>query len=279
MKHALTIAGSDSGGGAGIQADLKTFAALGVYGMSVITSITAQNTVGVNAVFDIPPDMVSAQCKAVFDDIRVDAVKIGMLSHSGLIHAVAQALRAYRPRLVVLDPVMISKSGHALLQPEAIQTLKVELLPLADLVTPNVPEAEALTGLAITDESSMAEAGRIILSYGAKAVLIKGGHLAGEAVDVLVNGSSVVRIPGKRLEAKHTHGTGCSLSSAIAALSARGLGLEDAVRGAKTFVTRGIAEGFALGSGVGPIHHFAALYSKAGLKPDDSPVTDETITY
>ncbi len=265
MKNLLTIAGSDSGGGAGIQADLKTFAAHGTYGMSVICAVTAQNTQGVTAVQDIDPAIVTAQIAAVFDDIRVDGVKIGMLSHSPIIEAVAAGLVKYKPKIVVLDPVMISKSGYALLAPDACAALIEELLPLATLVTPNLPEAEAICGFKVEDEAAMVRAAKKIIELGAKAVLVKGGHLRGDASDLLFDGTSERWFPAKRIPGRNTHGTGCTLSSALAADLAKGLSLTEAVAAAKAYVTEGIKNGLDIGSGCGPLHHFVSLYAKAGL--------------
>ncbi len=265
MKNLLTIAGSDSSGGAGIQADLKTFAAQGTYGMSVICAVTAQNTQGVTAVQDIEPQVVQAQIAAVFDDIQVDGVKIGMLSHSPIIEAVADSLLHYQPPIVVLDPVMISKSGYPLLAPEACATLIKRLLPLATLVTPNLPEAEAICGFKIQDEAAMVQAAAKIVQLGAKAVLVKGGHLSGDADDLLYDGSREQWFPAKRIPSRNTHGTGCTLSSALAANLAKGLPLAEAVAVSKAYVTEGIAHGLAIGSGCGPLHHFFSLYAKAGL--------------
>ena len=266
MKHLLTIAGSDSSGGAGIQADLKTFAAHGTFGMSVITAVTAQNTCGVMKVQDIDPDIITAQLDAVFGDIAVDAVKIGMVSRSESIRAIAAGLRKWKPAMVVLDPVMVSKSGYDLLHPEACQTLLGELLPLATLVTPNLPEAEKICGFSITNEPEMERAGRAIVQLGARAVLVKGGHLATDrSDDYLYDGSRGIWIPGRRVSSRNTHGTGCTLSSALAADLARGLSLEEAVRAAKAYVTKAIEHGIVLGHGVGPTHHFVDLYQKAGI--------------
>jgi hydroxymethylpyrimidine/phosphomethylpyrimidine kinase len=264
MYNVLSIAGSDCSGGAGIQADLKAFAANGVYGMTVITAVTAQNTRGVTAVRVLDPEIVSAQIEAVFSDIRVDAVKIGMLADGKIISAVAEALRRWNPPVLVLDPVMVAKSGHRLLAPEAEESLISELLPLADLLTPNIPEAETLSGLELqsADRESLENAGRRILETGARAVLIKGGHSDDpeSSADILVDagGSGVYTAP--RLEARHTHGTGCSLSSALAALLARGFSLDEAVKWAKAYISEGIAHGLPLGGGCGPIHHFYSLY-------------------
>ena len=266
MKHLLTIAGSDSSGGAGIQADLKTFAAHGTFGMSVITAVTAQNTCGVTQVQDITPEVITAQIDAVFSDIRVDAVKIGMVSRSESIRAIAQGLKCWKPAIVVADPVMISKSGYPLLQPEACDTLIRELLPLATLLTPNLPEAEAICGFAIHTELEMERAANKILALGARAVLVKGGHLEGSrADDYLFDGKKGIWIPGERIASEHTHGTGCTLSSALAANLAKGMSLEEAVRASKRYVTTGIEYGIALGKGHGPTHHFVDLYKKAGI--------------
>ena len=266
MKHLLTIAGSDSSGGAGIQADLKTFAAHGVFGMSVITAVTAQNTCGVTAVQDINPEIITAQIDAVFSDIRVDGVKIGMVSRSESICAIAEGLKKWKPPVIVVDPVMISKSGYPLLQPEACETLIRELLPLATVLTPNLPEAEAICGFAIHTEQDMEKAARKILGLGAKAVLVKGGHMEGNrADDYLFDGVNGIWLAGERIATEHTHGTGCTLSSALASNLARGLSLEEAVQAGKQYVTTGIQYGLVLGKGHGPTHHFVDLYKKAGV--------------
>ena len=265
MKHLLTIAGSDSSGGAGIQADLKTFAAHGVFGMSVITAVTAQNTCGVTAVQDIAPDIITAQIDAVFSDIRVDGVKIGMVSRTESIHAIAEALKKWKPHVIVVDPVMISKSGYPLLQPEACDALIKELLPLATLLTPNLPEAEAICGLSIKTEQDMEKAAAHIINLGAKAVLVKGGHLEDRADDYLYNRKEGFWLPGTRIQTQHTHGTGCTLSSALASNLAKGMELTDAVKAAKAYVTIAIEHGIALGNGHGPTHHFVELWKKAGL--------------
>ena len=265
MKNLLTIAGSDSSGGAGIQADLKTFAAHGTFGMSVITAVTTQNTCGVTAVQNIGCDIVEAQIAAVFDDIRVDAVKIGMVSQPEIIRTIAACLRRYQPRIIVVDLVMISKSGYPLLAPEACETLIKELLPLATLVTPNLPEAEAITGMQVTEKAQMRAVAEKIIALGAKAVLVKGGHLSDTADDLLFDGSTETWFPGKRIPTKNTHGTGCTLSSSLAANLAKGLELTDAVRASKAYVTEAIEHGIELGSGCGPTHHFVDLYRKAGI--------------
>lgn len=265
MKHLLTIAGSDSSGGAGIQADLKTFAAHGTFGMSVITAVTAQNTCGVTRVQDIDAEVVQAQIEAVFDDIRVDAVKIGMVSRPEIIRAIAAGLRRYRPPVIVVDPVMISKSGYALLAPEACGTLISELLPLATLVTPNLPEAEVIADMRITGRDEMRQAAVRIIGLGAQAVMVKGGHLEDSADDLLFDGKKETWLPGRRLATKNTHGTGCTLSSSLAANLAKGMSLEQAAAASKAYVAEAIAHGIELGHGCGPTHHFVELYRKAGM--------------
>lgn len=266
---AVTIAGSDSSGGAGIQADLKTFSALGVYGASVITALTAQNTLGVTAIHDAPPDFITAQMDAVFSDLKVAAVKIGMLSRPATIAAVADALERLGARNIVLDPVMVAASGARLLEDAAIATLKTRLLPLADVVTPNLPEAAALLDAPVAaDEAAMRTQGEALLALGAKAVLMKGGHGEGaESVDLLVTRDAVLRLPAPRHATRNTHGTGCTLSSAIASGLARGLTLAEAVRAAKTYITGAIAaaDQLEVGQGHGPVHHFHALWGQAGL--------------
>ena len=257
---AVTIAGSDSGGGAGIQADLKTFSALGVYGASVIAALTAQNTKGVTGIHDVPPAFVTAQIDAVFSDLAVNAVKIGMLSHPDVIAAVADGLDRYRQDKVVLDPVMVAASGDRLLAAEAVDVLRSVLIPKAMLITPNLPEAAALLETAMAQtESEMQEQGEKLLALGAKAVLMKGGHAAGaESVDLLIEPHSVARLAAERIDTANTHGTGCTLSSAIAAGLAKGLPLAEAVREAKAYVTAAIAasDQLKIGHGHGPVHHF-----------------------
>lgn len=265
MKNLLTIAGSDSSGGAGIQADLKTFAAHGTFGMSVITAVTAQNTRGVTKVQDIDCDVVQAQIEAVFDDIHVDAVKIGMVSRPEIIKTIADCLRKYKPAIVVVDPVMISKSGYPLLAPEACSTLISELLPLATLLTPNLPEAESITGMKVTDKDDMLKVAEKIISLGVKSVLVKGGHLENTADDLLFDGQTVTWYHGERINTKNTHGTGCTLSSSLAANLAKGMTVQEAVRASKDYVTEAIKYSLSLGSGCGPTHHFVDLYRKAGI--------------
>ncbi|GAB6159193.1 bifunctional hydroxymethylpyrimidine kinase/phosphomethylpyrimidine kinase [Desulfotomaculum varum] len=268
MKHVLTVAGSDSCGGAGIQADLKTFSALGTYGMSALTAVTAQNTTGVLMVQEMPADLVAAQINCLFDDITVDAVKIGMVSSSAIIAAVAGCLAANGARHIVVDPVMVAKSGHQLLQPAACATLIEMLLPLADVVTPNIPEAEVLVKGNIKTLADMKQAAREIYRLGSKHVVIKGGHLTGEAVDVLYDGRQVELFAGPRLATRHTHGTGCTFAAAIAAYLARGFAVKEAVGAAKAYVTTAIAHALPLGRGHGPTHHFYDLYKQAGLLPE-----------
>ena len=257
---AVTIAGSDSGGGAGIQADLKTFSALGVYGASVIAALTAQNTKGVTGIHDVPPDFVTAQIDAVFSDLKVGAVKLGMLSNAAVIAAVADGLERYRQSNVVLDPVMVATSGDRLLKPDAVDILRKRLIPAALVVTPNLPEAAALLDTSIaTDEAAMRQQGERLLALGAEAVLMKGGHAEGaESVDLLVERNGVTRLVSPRFNTKNTHGTGCTLSSAIAAGLAQGLPLADATRAAKSYVATAIAasDRLSIGQGHGPVHHF-----------------------
>jgi hydroxymethylpyrimidine/phosphomethylpyrimidine kinase len=257
---AVTIAGSDSGGGAGIQADLKTFSALGVYGASVIAALTAQNTKGVTAIHDVPADFVTAQIDAVFSDLDVGAVKIGMLSQPAVIEAVAAGLARYKQSRIVLDPVMIASSGDRLLAPEAIAVLRDVLMKQALIITPNLPEAAALLETTIADtEAEMQAQGEKLLALGARAVLIKGGHGGGaESVDIFVQPNVTARFAAARIDTPNTHGTGCTLSSAIAAGLAKGLPLADAVRQAKAYVTAAIAASnqIAIGHGHGPVHHF-----------------------
>jgi hydroxymethylpyrimidine/phosphomethylpyrimidine kinase len=257
---ALTIAGSDSSGGAGIQADLKTFAAFGVYGASVITALTAQNTQGVRGVHCLPPAFVTAQCEAVFDDLDVKAVKIGMVAASSIIQAIAAALARWKPKHVVLDPVMVASSGDRLLSADAVESLRKNLIPKATLLTPNLPEAAALLHESVAaDEAAIQDQGKRLLAMGARAILIKGGHGQGsESIDYLFEGERVVALAAPRLATSNTHGTGCSLSSAIAAGLARGETLETAVRQAKTWITAAIAaaDRIKVGKGRGPIHHF-----------------------
>ena len=260
--RAMTIAGSDSGGGAGIQADLKTFAALGIYGTSALTAITAQNTVAVTDVHEIPTSTIAAQIDAVLTDIGADAVKTGMLSSSAIIECVADSLQRHAAlpgvaRLVV-DPVMVAKSGDSLLRQEAVSALKELLIPLAAVVTPNIPEAETLTGLSITGDDGMAEAARRIVDMGTRAVVVKGGHREGPATDLYYDGTSFREFTAPRFDTPNTHGTGCTFASAVAAGLAQGLDTGDAVEQAKEYVTEAIRASFPIGGGHGPLHHFWA---------------------
>lgn len=255
-KNILTIAGSDSSGGAGIQADIKTISALGGYAMSVICSITAQNTQTVTAVSDIPPAIVGAQIDAVFEDIRVDAVKIGMVSNADIVHVIADRLKTYQPKITVLDPVMISTSGCTLLQPDAQQALIQELIPLATVITPNIPEAEVISGLEINNEDDIEHALYKIQELGCENILIKGGHSSGEPIDTLLCGDDMYKFAAKRVDTKNTHGTGCTLSSAIATCLAQTHDLNLAVAKAKDYVTYALENAFDVGHGHGPVNHF-----------------------
>lgn len=256
IPRALTIAGSDSGGGAGIQADLKTFSAFRVYGASVLTAVTAQNSVGVHGIANLPHDFVARQLDAVLGDIGADAAKTGMLSTAAIIRAVADRLRAHRVERLVVDPVMIAKSGDPLLEPDARRALVEAILPLALVVTPNLPEAAALADFPVADLEQMEAAARRIHALGPAWVLVKGGHLKGEPIDLLFDGRTVTRLTAERVPTPHTHGTGCTYSAAIAAGLARGAAVPEAVAEAKRYVTAAIRAGFALGRGVGSLRHF-----------------------
>ena len=257
---ALTIAGSDSSGGAGIQADLKTFAALGVYGASVITALTAQNTLRVSGIHQVPAEFVTAQIDAVFSDLAVGAVKIGMVAQLDNIDAIAAGLKRWSPKHVVLDPVMVATSGDRLLASEAIEALRSKLIPCASIITPNLPEAAALLGEPVAEsEAAVEHQGKRLLAMGCRAVLIKGGHGEGaESIDYLIDPQGTRALAAPRVATKNTHGTGCSLSSAIAAGLAKGEGLETAVGNAKAWISAAIsaADRFSVGHGHGPIHHF-----------------------
>jgi hydroxymethylpyrimidine/phosphomethylpyrimidine kinase len=261
---ALTIAGSDSSGGAGIQADLKTFAALGVYGASVITALTAQNTSGVSGIHVVPADFVTAQIDAVFSDLGVRAVKIGMVAQLATIDAIVAGLTRWSPKHIVLDPVMVATSGDRLLATEAVEALRTKLIPLASLITPNLPEAAGLLDEPVAlSESAIESQGKRLLAMGCRAVLIKGGHGQGpESIDYLIDGNGVIALAAPRIATKNTHGTGCSLSSAIAAGLVKGEDVETAVRHAKAWVSAAIAAADRLdvGHGNGPIHHFHGFY-------------------
>lgn len=265
MKNVLTIAGSDSCGGAGIQADLKTFGALGTYGMSVITAVTAQNTTGVFQVREMDVDIVREQINCLFDDIIIHAVKIGMVSNVEIIETIGSCLQDQADTPIVLDPVMVSKSGCHLLRPESTEALIKVLFPLAEVVTPNLFEAEVITGKKIDSIAEMEEAAVKIHDLGARNVVVKGGHLSGDAVDVIYDGSRFNYLKGTRINTPNTHGTGCTFSSAIAAYLAKGISFPEAVREAKKYINGAIENCIALGHGVGPTHHFYELYQKAGI--------------
>ncbi len=255
MKTALSIAGSDCSGGAGIQADLKTMTMNGVYGMSAITALTAQNTTGVTGIMEVPPDFLGQQLDMIFTDIYPDAVKIGMVSSSGLILKIAERLTHYNAKNIVVDPVMVATSGSALLETEAVTTLKTQLLPLATLATPNIPEAQVLSGMAIRNEADMEEAAKLISEACGCAVLLKGGHSVSDANDLLCADGRLTWIYGKRVDNPNTHGTGCTLSSAIAANLAKGYDLETAVRRAKDYISGALGAMLDLGKGSGPMNH------------------------
>lgn len=272
MKNVLTIAGSDSCGGAGIQADLKTFSANGVYGMSVITAITAQNTMGVFKVQDIDEEIIGAQIDAIFEDINVDAVKIGMVSKISTINIISEKLRKYKPKNLVLDPVMISKSGYSLLKPESKSALIKKLIPLAYVITPNVPEALEIISEVTSEKieiktiEDMELAAKEIYKLGCKNVFLKGGHMEGNtAVDILYDGENIYKFYAERINTKNTHGTGCTISSAIASNLALGFSIEESIKRAKDYITTAIIHSLDIGHGVGPTNHFYELYKKAGL--------------
>ena len=265
MKKALSIAGSDCSGGAGIQADLKTFSAHGVFGMTAIVSVVAENTFRVIEFQDIRPDIIEKQIDAVFEDIPPDAVKIGMLSCRESMLVVSQKLREWKPLNVVADPVMYAKNGCALMRPDSIDTLIAEVVPLAALITPNIPEAEKMADMHIGNRQDMEQAARRIHSMGCGAVLVKGGHSEGDAIDILFDGNEFYYYTATRIHTKNTHGTGCTYSSAIASNLALGMSLPQAVARAKIYVTTAITHALEIGKGNGPTHHFYDLY-KNGLK-------------
>ena len=271
MKNVLTIAGSDSSGGAGIQADLKTMCALGVYGMSVITAVTAQNTRSVRDVQEIDTGMVAAQIDAVFEDIPVDALKVGMVSSAQIIRTIRDKLLEYGAKNIVVDPVMVSKSGYHLLREEAVAAV-AELVAIADIVTPNIPEAELLVGEAIRGREDMRRAAEKILEMGAGSVLIKGGHMDGDASDLLVTGEGERWLDAKRIDTRNTHGTGCTLSSAVACGLARGYDIPRAVDLAKAYITQAITDALPVGKGVGPVGHLIQLYRDAGLDTEGGAI-------
>ena len=260
IPRALTIAGSDSSGGAGIQADLKTFAALAVYGMSAVTALTSQNSLGVNGIIEIDPDFVSSQIRSVVLDIGVDAVKTGMLSNAAIISRVCSDLKELHIENLVVDPVMVATGGERLLEADAIEVLVSRLFPLALVITPNLPEAEVLTGMRIESPKDIKRAAVKLGELGPGYVIVKGGHLGGEPVDLLYDGSNFREYVGIRHQTPHTHGTGCTFASALTALIARGASVEDAVEGAKSFIDGAIAKALPLGHGHGPVHHFHRFY-------------------
>ena len=270
MKKVLTIAGSDCSGGAGIQADLKTFSAHGVFGMSVIVSVVAENTSRVLDVEDIRPDMIQKQIDAIYEDIGTDALKIGMLSSEIIMKAVAEKIDEYRPANVVVDPVMYAKNGAPLMDPKAIDTLLTYIIPRAELLTPNIPEAEKISGLQIKDEGDMIKAAEKILNMGCCRVLIKGGHrvdnFVEESVDLLWDGKELFSFSAPRIQTKNTHGTGCTLSSAIASNLALGFPMRDAVKRAKDYISIAIEHSLSIGKGHGPTNHFYQLYKAAGME-------------
>ena len=269
MKKALSIAGSDCSGGAGIQADLKTFSAHGVFGMSAIVSVVAENTFRVIEFQDIRPDIIEKQIDAVFEDIPPDAVKVGMLSRRESMLAVAGRLRTWRPCHVVVDPVMYAKNGCALMDPAAIDTLIAEIVPLAGLITPNIPEAEKMADMTIESQADMEQAAKRIYNMGCRAVLVKGGHSVGDATDILYDGEAFRYYTSPRIDTKHTHGTGCTYSSAIASNLALGMSLPKAVEKAKAYVTTAIVHALGLGKGNGPTHHFYDVYQH-GLRGEEA---------
>ncbi|MDH3444870.1 MAG: bifunctional hydroxymethylpyrimidine kinase/phosphomethylpyrimidine kinase [Deltaproteobacteria bacterium] len=260
IRKALTIAGSDSGGGAGIQADLKTFAALGVYGTSAITAVTAQNTRGVTRVVEMSPEIVAAQIDAVVSDIGAHALKTGMLANTKIINTVVKKIEEHRLKNLVVDPVMVATSGDLLIKKNAVAALRTRLIPLAIAVTPNIPEAEELTGMALRNYEDIEESARRIIGMGARTVVIKGGHRIGPAVDLYYDGKKFSQLRARRIHTKNTHGTGCTFSAAIAAYLARGENIESAVDLAKKYITAAIANAFAVGTGHGPVHHFHAVW-------------------
>lgn len=262
MKKVLTIAGSDCSGGAGIQADLKTMSAHGVFGMSVIVSVVAENTARVIDIQDVSPTMIEKQIDAVFEDIVPDAVKIGMLSTPACMKAVAGKLAQYQPKNIVIDPVMYAKNGCPLMNPDAVGTLIETVLPYADVLTPNIPEAECIAGMAIKTPADMEQAARKIHIMGVKGVLVKGGHAIGNALDIFYDGAAFLRLESRRIDTKNTHGTGCTLSSAIASNLALGCTVPEAVRKAKDYVTDAIIHSLAIGKGCGPLNHFCRIFSE-----------------
>lgn len=265
IKNLLTIAGSDCSGGAGIQADLKTFAAHGAFGMSVIVSVVAENTCRVISIQDITPEIISDQMDAVFEDIAVDGVKVGMLSRIESMKVVVKKLREYRPKIIVIDPVMVAKGGCSLMQENALKTLIDEIIPLAFILTPNIPEAETITGIKISNFEDMKKAAVSIYRMGAQNVVVKGGHLTGDAEDLLFDGDNFYTFEAKRINTKNTHGTGCTFSSSIAANIANGMDIREAVQASKKYITLAIEHALPIGKGHGPTNHFYQLYKNGGL--------------
>jgi hydroxymethylpyrimidine/phosphomethylpyrimidine kinase len=268
MKNVLSIAGSDCSGGAGIQADLKTMSALGVYGMSVIVSVVAENTSRVIDIANISPDIIEKQIDAVFEDIKVDAVKIGMLYSSEIMKSVAKKLKQYKPDIIVADPVMYAKNSCPLMASESINTFIESILPLATVLTPNIPEAECLLKITISSVLDMEKAGKAIIEMGCENALIKGGHYDGDAIDVLCTKNGCTKFVNARIHTKNTHGTGCTLASAIASFLALGCNLQDAVKKGKAYVTTAIEHSLDIGKGYGPINHFYELYKKSNFRED-----------
>lgn len=277
MKNVLSIAGSDCSGGAGIQADLKTFSANGVFGMSVIVSVVAENTNRVISIEDVSPKMIGEQMDAVFEDIEVDAVKIGMLSTPKCMEAVVSKLKQYKPKHIVIDPVMYAKNGCPLMEESSLDTLISKVLPFAEVLTPNIPEAEKITGMKIQSITDMEQAAKAILALGCKGVIIKGGHRDGSALDVLYDGEVFTHFETERIATKHTHGTGCTFSSAIAAQLAKGRSIREATSIAKAYVTTAITHGLDIGKGCGPTNHFYALYKTAGLLNHANEIVEEIV--
>lgn len=265
MKKVLTIAGSDSCGGAGIQADIKTMSAMGVYGMSVITAVTAQNTLRVSGVHEMPKEIVAEQLKAIFEDIEVDSVKVGMLSGIEIIRIVSEFLKKYKAKNIVIDPVMLSKNKYKLLKEEAFIEMQ-RFIGIGTLVTPNIPEAEVLASMEIEKEDDIIEAAKKIQKFGVKNVLIKGGHREDGCTDILLlENGEIIRFFGTRINAVNTHGTGCTLSSAIASQLAKGNSIEESVRKGKEYITQVIKDSFSIGKGIGPLGHFIEIYKKSGV--------------
>jgi hydroxymethylpyrimidine/phosphomethylpyrimidine kinase len=273
ILRAMTIAGSDSGGGAGIQADLKTFAALGVYGTSVVTAVTAQNTIEVAAIAEVPEEVVIAQIDTVLEDIGADAIKTGMLSSAPIIQNTADRLEAWGIPHLVVDPVMVSKSGAPLLQPDAIDSLKKDLLPFATVITPNIPEAEVLSNRRIAAPAHAQEAAKAIAALGPATVIIKGGHLEGPPVDLVFHDGHFTPLEAERIQTKNTHGTGCTFSAAITAFLARGIETMEAIRLAKLYVSNAMRQGQEIGEGHGPLHHFAPLPDEIRGVIESAPVS------